>query len=331
MHIAPSLSGSGALLDGAARSATTRVSTRKAIGAALGQVVRSTASRLRPARGVRSAVLAPPEEREDDDGGGGEAESVGGASSSSASSSSMAAQITSASSGPDLVLSPASLRPPHLRGYATVPHGFTPVVTVRQRPAAPAQVSTGNGFVAPIELDAAAHAAVTTISTSSGLVSEGDRSAGTESMESGHARNEGKGSEHRPAASAASAAVEQPRTPPRPRQAAAAASVAAALSSLTPSALFSRVSAFALRHRGGPSPSEDVPGARVAPGAASTPASRGSDRPRGAGSLLVVPMGGEFADTEPTFVQVDGEGYKVFALRRLELAFCARALMVTFK
>ena len=43
-----------------------------------------------------------------------------------------------------------------------------------------------------------------------------------------------------------------------------------------------------------------------------------------------VPMGGVFADSDPIFLQVDGEGYKVFALRSLEIKFRARARLVTF-
>jgi hypothetical protein len=45
---------------------------------------------------------------------------------------------------------------------------------------------------------------------------------------------------------------------------------------------------------------------------------------------VVVPMGGVFADTEPIFLQVDGEAYKVYALRRLEIRFKARARLVSF-
>jgi len=37
-----------------------------------------------------------------------------------------------------------------------------------------------------------------------------------------------------------------------------------------------------------------------------------------------------YADTEPVFIQVDGEGYKVFALRELRLTFKARANLVSF-
>jgi hypothetical protein len=41
-------------------------------------------------------------------------------------------------------------------------------------------------------------------------------------------------------------------------------------------------------------------------------------------------MGGRLADTEPTYLQVDGEAYKVYGLRRLELRWRGRARMVAF-
>ncbi|RYG57467.1 hypothetical protein EON66_00335 [archaeon] len=49
----------------------------------------------------------------------------------------------------------------------------------------------------------------------------------------------------------------------------------------------------------------------------------------GSGTPLVVPQGGLYADTEPTFVQVDGESYKVFGLRSLDIAYKAKARLVS--
>jgi hypothetical protein len=42
-------------------------------------------------------------------------------------------------------------------------------------------------------------------------------------------------------------------------------------------------------------------------------------------------QGRAFADSEPVFVQVDGEAYKVFGLRSVALHFKARARMVSFR
>jgi hypothetical protein len=46
--------------------------------------------------------------------------------------------------------------------------------------------------------------------------------------------------------------------------------------------------------------------------------------------LRVVPMGGALGDTDPLYVQVDGEAYKVYGLRRLELRWRGRARLVAF-
>lgn len=43
-----------------------------------------------------------------------------------------------------------------------------------------------------------------------------------------------------------------------------------------------------------------------------------------------VPMGGVYADSDPLFLQIDGEGYKVYALRSLDIRWRARARLVTF-
>lgn len=41
-------------------------------------------------------------------------------------------------------------------------------------------------------------------------------------------------------------------------------------------------------------------------------------------------QGRAFADTEPVFIQIDGEGYKVYGLRSVSVAFKTKARMVTF-
>jgi hypothetical protein len=293
----------------AASASATGKSTRRAIGQALGQVVRSTAGRLRPGRGARSAVLAPPEEEEEED---------------TAAAGSAGALVVAAAGGSGSSLSDrASLSPSrsaanssHLRGYATVPHGFTPAASSRPRSVAELAQASTDDEARPVT-QPALRDEKTAASAPAREHSGGDATV----VDSGDSSSAGA----------------KLHTPLRAEKASGGLGVA--LASLTPVALFSRaVSSFSLRHRGGaPSHITEAANSLVAasdsssiPPTATAPASSATAG-RGAGRPLIVPMGGDFADTEPTFVQVDGEGYKVFALRRLELSFCARALMVTFK
>lgn len=281
-----------------------RGSTTRAIGAALGQVVRSTTDRLRPARSTRSAVLAPPEEDDDDDEyvaavePAGNARIVAGAS-----------DLSLSSAAPASSSSTSSRRSHHLKGYATVPQGFiSPSAgkTFSQRFDRVPSERSPRSQEAPLVPNEVSQARSVS-SSSSDAIAQPNEQRGLEK------------SSDNPA----------PESPPRPSQASSVARSVAAL--LTPSALFSRVSSLALRHRGNAAanPLTETAASSLTTGASEPLAPAAHNVGRGA--LLVVPMGGEFGDTEPAFVQVDGEGYKVFALRRLELAFTARALMVTFK
>ena len=281
-------------VQGAVKVSTTG-STRRAIGAALGHVVRSTAGRLRPMRGTKSAVLAPPEEEdleEDDD------------------MSTTHSHVAATSGNESLALQSSSLsskRPHHLKGYGTVPLGsITPSIGQSQSRRLELDASLKNRE--PAEHICASNPRETSLSSDVPCSEQGENKATPLDVQG----------------------APESLSPPRPAKSERESSMA---SLLTPSALFSRF--FVLRHRGPTinQPHVDTSHALGVNGVASgngmgllTPGAHGVGR----GALLVVPMGGEFGDTEPTFVQVDGEGYKVFALRRLELSFCTRARMVTF-
>lgn len=325
-----------------------RGSTRRAIRAALGQVVRSTAGRLRPQHSLRSAVLAPPEEEEEDDH---ESEVKGGA-----------AGYASAAAQELQPPSQAPRRPsPHLKGYATVPLGsITPSVgggrsqsrhrrDPGSRPQPPEEPSTDAPSASHPSGDA--HEPFSAQQSALELAPGGSSDPASHSEGGTAARARSPSPLPLPVVSGGELPVQPlgpaapespPRAPPLSKSTSNGSGVVALLS--TPTAFISRaVSSFVLRHRGGThAPSDDATGGHEIAADASVPGSAPLTRGGlelltpgahgvGRGALLIVPMGGDFADTEPTFVQVDGEGYKVFALRRLELSFFARALMVSFK
>jgi hypothetical protein len=69
------------------------------------------------------------------------------------------------------------------------------------------------------------------------------------------------------------------------------------------------------------------PGSQVPPSPLQDRAQHGDPAVQGDPSHVL--QGGSFSDTEPIFLQVDGEGYKIFALRQVSLTFRARANLVS--
>lgn len=93
--------------------------------------------------------------------------------------------------------------------------------------------------------------------------------------------------------------------------------------SAAPSALSEPSSSSPLRPEGaGGASASEAPAASTANDASSAAA--------GAPSSMMAIQGRAFSETEPIYIQIDGESFKVFGLRSLKLKFKAKARMVTF-